>query len=149
MEYHRVQLGKSVAEGKRLGEELKRTQESLLFLSAWDEEKIELESEVRAAAAGSRNDVTRAPLLVFARATAAAIVYIAHLPRNKKSQSGCFGVILGSTHRVEHIQADYLPCNIDHINVSQRKATYLYLSVCLPVCPSCHFYLHLCRVPHA
>eukprot|EP00903_Cladosiphon_okamuranus_P018176 g16723.t1 len=46
VEYHRVQLGKSVTEGERLGEELKRTQESLLFLSAWDEEKIELESEV-------------------------------------------------------------------------------------------------------
>eukprot|EP00752_Nemacystus_decipiens_P006156 g5554.t1 len=45
-EYFRAQLAKSVADGARLGEELKRTQESLLFLSAWDEEKIELESEV-------------------------------------------------------------------------------------------------------
>lgn len=46
VEYLRGQLAKSVAEETRLGEGLKRTQESLLFLSAWDEEKIELESEV-------------------------------------------------------------------------------------------------------
>ncbi|CAM9180566.1 unnamed protein product [Hapterophycus canaliculatus] len=45
-EFYRVQLGKSVEDGTRLGDELKRTQESLLFLSAWDEEKIELEAEV-------------------------------------------------------------------------------------------------------
>lgn len=46
VECHRVQLAKSIKEGARLGGELKRSQESLLFLSAWDEEKIELESEV-------------------------------------------------------------------------------------------------------
>lgn len=42
----------------RLGEELKRVQESLLFLSAWDEEKIELESKVRGRGRGlpNRND---------------------------------------------------------------------------------------------
>ncbi|CAM9415816.1 unnamed protein product, partial [Scytosiphon promiscuus] len=45
-EFYRVQLRKSVEDGTRLGDELKRTQESLLFLSAWDEEKIELEAEV-------------------------------------------------------------------------------------------------------
>lgn len=51
VEYHRAQLAKSNDEGARLGGELKRTQESLLFLSAWDEEKIELESEVGGGAA--------------------------------------------------------------------------------------------------
>lgn len=46
-EFYRVELDKSVEDGKRLGDGLRRTQESLLFLSAWDEEKIELEAEVR------------------------------------------------------------------------------------------------------
>lgn len=45
--YLRSQLTRSVNAETRLANELKRTQESLLFLSAWDEEKIELEAEVR------------------------------------------------------------------------------------------------------
>lgn len=63
VDYLRAQLAKSVAEGARLGQELKRTQESLLFLSAWDEEKIELESEVSGVC--GRNDPGPIVVLVF------------------------------------------------------------------------------------
>lgn len=41
-----VQRLKSIEEEARLREELKRTQEALSFLSAWDEEKNELDAEV-------------------------------------------------------------------------------------------------------
>ncbi len=54
VEDHRAQFKKSVDDGTRLGEELKRTQESLLFLSAWDQEKTELEAEVSGGLAPDR-----------------------------------------------------------------------------------------------
>ena len=69
VDYLRAQLAKSVAEGARLGQELKRTQESLLFLSAWDEEKIELESEVSGVC--GRNDPGPMVVLVFTLRTVA------------------------------------------------------------------------------
>lgn len=46
-ENHRIQHAKGAEEEAKLREELKRTQEALSFLSAWDEERIELDAEVR------------------------------------------------------------------------------------------------------
>lgn len=46
-ESHRIQHAKGAEEEAKLREDLKRTQEALSFLSAWDEERIELDAEVR------------------------------------------------------------------------------------------------------
>lgn len=46
-ENHRIQHAKGAEEEAKLREDLKRTQEALSFLSAWDEERIELDAEVR------------------------------------------------------------------------------------------------------
>lgn len=46
-ENHRTKHAKGAEEEAKLREDLKRTHEALSFLSAWDEERIELDAEVR------------------------------------------------------------------------------------------------------